>query len=296
MNFRILNYFLTVAHEKNITKAAEILHITQPTLSRQLMQLETALGVKLFDRDKHKFALTPSGQFLVERAREILNMVEKTTLDIQEQEHNLAGSIAMGAGEYQATEVLAKLIGGFQKQYAAVSFELFTSSADLLQDKLDKGLLDVAIMQAPVDTTNYDYLRLPIRETWCVLMRSDAPLASKNAITASDLSGLPIILPARLQARSEIFNWLSGDITKMSFIGNSNLLANTAVFVEQCGYYGISVQMPLLDEKRFTYRPLTPALHSDILLVWRRDRQQSLALQKFLQFAKCFLSIEQAPI
>lgn len=260
------------------------------------MQLETALGVKLFDRDKHKFALTPSGQFLVERAREILNMVEKTTLDIQEQEHNLAGSIAIGAGEYQATEVLAKLIGGFQKQYAAVSFELFTSSADLLQDKLDKGLLDVAILQAPVDTTNYDYLRLPIRETWCVLMRSDAPLASKNAITASDLSGLPIILPARLQARSEIFNWLSGDITKMRFIGNSNLLANTAVFVEQCGYYGISVQMPLLDEKRFTYRPLTPALYSDILLVWRRDRQQSLALQKFLQFAKCFLSIEQASI
>lgn len=82
----------------------------------------------------------------------------------------------------------------------------------------------------------------------------------------------------------------------MRFIGNSNLLANTAVFVEQCGYYGISVQMPLLDEKRFTYRPLTPALHSDILLVWRRDRQQSLALQKFLQFAKCFLSIEQASI
>ena len=188
--------------------------------------------------------------------------------------------------------LLAKLIGGFQKQYAAVSFELFTSSSDLLHDKLDKGLLDVAILQAPVDTTNYDYLRLPIRETWCVLMRSDAPLASKNAITASDLSGLPIILPARLQARSEIFNWLSGDIAKMRFIGNSNLLANTAVFVEQCGYYGISVQMPLLDEKRFTYRPLTPALHSDILLVWRRDRQQSLTLQKFLQFAKCFLSIE----
>lgn len=165
MNLRILNYFLTVVHEKNITKAAEILHITQPTLSRQLIQLETELGVKLFDRDKHKFALTPSGQFLVERAREILNMVEKTTLDIQEQEQNLAGSIAMGAGEYQATEVLAKLIGGFQKQYAAVSFELFTSSADLLHDKLDKGLLDVAILQAPVDTTNYDYLRLPIRET-----------------------------------------------------------------------------------------------------------------------------------
>lgn len=292
MNLRILNYFLTVVHEKNITKAAEILHITQPTLSRQLMQLETELDVKLFDRSQHKFTLTPSGQFLVERAREILNMVEKTTLDIQEQEHNLTGSIAIGAGEYNATEVLAKLMGSFQKQYPAVNFELFTSSADLLHDKLDKGLLDIAILQAPIDTTNYDYLRLPIKETWCVLMRSDSPLAAKNAVTASDLSGLPIILPARLQARSEIFNWLSGDIAKMRFVGSCNLLANTAVLIEQNDYYGICVKMPILDEKRFAFRPLKPVLHSEILLVWRRDRQQSLAMQKFIEFAKCFLSME----
>lgn len=292
MNFRILNYFLTVVHERNITKAAEVLHITQPTLSRQLMQLEAELGVSLFDRSQHKFALTPSGQFLVERAREILNMVEKTTLDIQEQEHNLTGSIAMGAGEYQATEALARLIGGFQQKYPAVNFELFTSSADLLHDKLDKGLLDVAILQAPVDTTNYDYLRLPIKETWCVLMRSDSPLAKKATITANDLQGLPLILPARLQVRSEIFNWLSGDIAKMHFVGSCNLLANTAVLVEQNGYYAITVNFPLLDKSRFVFRPLQPALNSEILLVWRRDRQQSLAMQKFIEFAKCFLSIE----
>ena len=116
MNFRILNYFLTVAHEKNITKAAEVLHITQPTLSRQLMQLEEDLGTKLFDRSQHKFALTPSGQFLVQRAQEILDMVEKTTLDIQDQEQNLSGSIAFGAGEYYATQTLAQLIGAFQRQ------------------------------------------------------------------------------------------------------------------------------------------------------------------------------------
>lgn len=292
MNLRILNYFLTVVHEKNITKAAEVLHITQPTLSRQLMQLEEELGVKLFDRSQHKFALTPSGQFLVERAKEILNMVEKTTLDIKEQENNLTGSIAIGAGEYQATQTLANLIGGFQKQYPAVKFDLFTSSADLLHDKLEKGILDTAILQAPVDTTNYDYLRLQVKESWCVLMRSDAPLAEKTAITAKDLQDLPIILPARLQVRSEIFNWLSGDIAKMHFVGSSNLLANTAVLVEQNSYYGISVKLPLLDEKRFAFRPLKPALHSEILLVWRRERQQSLAMQKFIEFAKCFLSIE----
>ena len=115
MNFRILNYFLTVAHEKNITKAAEVLHITQPTLSRQLMQLEEDLGTKLFDRSQHEFALTPSGQFLVQRAQEILDMVEKTTLDIQDQEQNLSGSIAFGAGEYYATQTLAQLIGAFQR-------------------------------------------------------------------------------------------------------------------------------------------------------------------------------------
>lgn len=160
MNFRILNYFLTVAHEKNITKAAEVLHITQPTLSRQLMQLEEDLGTKLFDRSRHNFALTPSGQFLVQRAQEILDMVEKTTLDIQDQEQNLSGSIAFGAGEYYATQTLAQLIGAFQKQYPAVTFDLFTATADTLLEKMEKGLIDIAILQAPVDTTNYEYIHL----------------------------------------------------------------------------------------------------------------------------------------
>lgn len=164
MNFRILNYFLTVAHEKNITKAAEVLHITQPTLSRQLMQLEEDLGTKLFDRSQHKFALTPSGQFLVQRAQEILDMVEKTTLDIQDQEQNLSGSIAFGAGEYYATQTLAQLIGAFQRQYPAVTFDLFTATADTLLEKMEKGLIDIAILQAPVDTTNYDYIHLQKRK------------------------------------------------------------------------------------------------------------------------------------
>lgn len=292
MNFRILNYFLTVVHEKNITRAAEVLHITQPTLSRQLMQLEEELGVKLFDRSQHKFALTPSGQFLVQRAQEILAMVEKTTLDIQEQEENLSGTIAIGAGEYYSTQTLAKIIGAFQKEYPAVSFDLFTGTADVLLAKLEKGLLDAAILQAPIDTTNYAHIRLREKETWGVLMRKDVPLAKKIAIKASDLSGLPIVLPVRLQVRSEIFNWLSGDIANMHFVGSCNLLANTAVLVEQNNCYALTIQPPLMNENRFVFRPLQPLLTSEILLVWRRDRQQSLTQQKFIEFAKCFLSIE----
>lgn len=292
MNFRILNYFLTVAHEKNITKAAEVLHITQPTLSRQLMQLEEDLGTKLFDRSQHKFALTPSGQFLVQRAQEILDMVEKTTLDIQDQEQNLSGSIAFGAGEYYATQTLAQLIGAFQRQYPAVTFDLFTATADTLLEKMEKGLIDIAILQAPVDTTNYDYIHLQNKEIWGILMRKDAPLATRKAIKACELCGLPVILPVRLQVRSEIFNWLSGDIAKIHFVGNCNLLANTAVLVEQNNYYAITIRPPLMNENRFVFRPLQPALSGDILLVWRRDRQQSHTLQKFIDFAKCFLSIE----
>ncbi len=292
MNFRILNYFLTVVHENNITKAAEVLHITQPTLSRQLMQLEDDLGVKLIDRSQHKFALTSAGQFLAQRARDILDMVEKTTLDIQEQELNLSGSIAIGAGEYYATQTLAQIIGAFQKEYPAVSFDLFTGTADMLLAKMDKGLLDSAILQAPIDTTNYDYIRLQNKEIWGILMRKEAPLAAHKTIKASDLCDLPIVLPARLQIRSEIFNWLSGDIANMHFVGSCNLLANTAVLVQQNNYYAITIKPPLINEDLFVFRPLRPALTSEILLAWRRGKQPSLALQKFLDFAKCFLSIE----
>ncbi len=291
MNFRILNYFLTVVHEKNITKAAEALHITQPTLSRQLMQLEEELGVKLFDRSQHKFTLTQSGQFLVQRAQEIIDMVEKTTLDIQEQEANLSGSIAIGAGEYYATQTLAQIIGSFQKEHPAVSFDLFTGTADMLLAKMDKGLLDAAILQVPIDTTNYDYIHLQSKETWGVLMCKNAPLSAKETIKASDICGLPIVLPARLQIRSEIFNWLSGDIANMHFIGSCNLLGNTAVLVKQNNYYAITIKPPLMNTDIFTFRPLQPALSSDIVLAWRRGRQQSLAQQRFIEFAKCFLSI-----
>ena len=157
---------------------------------------------------------------------------------------------------------------------------------------MEKGLIDIAILQAPVDTTNYDYIHLQKKEIWGILMRKDAPLATRKAIKACELCGLPVILSVRLQVRSEIFNWLSGDIAKIHFVGNCNLLANTAVLVEQNNYYAITIRPPLMNENRFVFRPLQPALSGDILLVWRRDRQQSHTLQKFIDFAKCFLSIE----
>ena len=292
MNFRILNYFLTVAHEKNITKAAEVLHITQPTLSRQLMQLEEELGTKLFDRSQHKFTLTPAGQFLVQRAQDILDMVEKTTLDIQEKEFNPSGNIVFGAGELQTISVLADIIKAFQAQYPLVTFDLFTATSDIIRDKTEKGLIDIALLQEPIDTENYDYIRLSQKETWGILMRKDANLAAKSCIKPEDLADGQVILPSRLQVRSEIFNWLSGGIAKIHIVGSCNLRGNTAVLVERNNYYAITIKAPLIDNDRLVFRPFQPKLTSGVVLAWRRGKQQSIAMQKFIEFAKYFLSIE----
>ncbi len=187
MNLRILTYFLTVAQEQNITRAADILHITPPTLSRQLAQLDGDLGGALFKRDSKKRALTPAGNLLVHRGKEIVAMIEKAEQELKNQELNLSGNISFGAGEYHTVEILADIIKAFQDKYPAVTFDIFTSTADLLKEKMEKGLLDIALLQAPIDITDYNFLLLPEREEWGVLMPADSPLSAKETITAEDL-------------------------------------------------------------------------------------------------------------
>lgn len=286
MNFRILHYFLTVAHEQSITKAAELLHITQPTLSRQLMQLEEDLGVRLFEREQHRLKLTTAGSFLQQRGQEIIDLVEKTSFDIQTQEYNLSGRIVVGAGEYNSVRTLARLISSFQERFPEVKFDIFTGTADVIADKMQKGLIDIAVLQAPVDTSSFAYIRLHEKEELGILMRVDSPLRALPSLRASDLAGVPLIMPTRLQIRSEVLNWLSGDLANMNFLGTCNLLANAAILVEETGCCALVIRAPLMDENRFTFRPLQPPLISDVLLAWRRDTQQSRVLQKFIEHSR----------
>lgn len=291
MNFRILKYFLTVAREQNITKAADILHITQPTLSRQLKQLEDDLGAVLFERNQNKMLLTEEGSLLVHRAQEILELVEKTKKDLRDQETNLSGNISFGAGEYHTVEILADIIKAFQDKYPAVTFDIFTSTADLLKEKMEKGLLDISLLQAPIDITDYNFLLLQEKEEWGVLMPADSPLSAKEAITPEELSHLPIILPKRLSVRNEVFNWLSGNITNMRFVGTCNLKGNTAILVSRNSYYAFTIKPSLLDNRAIRFRPLNPPLRSAMFLAWRRGSRLSLTTQKFIEFAQCFLGI-----
>lgn len=292
MNLRILNYFLTVAQEQNITRAADILHITQPTLSRQLVQLEKDLGAALFERDTKKLKLTPAGNLLVHRGKEIIAMIEKTEQELKDQETNLSGNISFGAGEYRTVEVLADMIKAFQDKYPAVTFDIFTSTADVLKEKMEKGLIDISLLQAPVDITNYNFLLLPQAEQWGILMPADSPLSAKKAIAPEDLSHLPVMPPTRLSARNKVFNWLSGNVANMRFVGTCNLKGNAIIIVLRSGYYAFTIEPSVLNTDKLCFRPLDPPLVSEMYLAWRRGSNFSLTVQKFIEFASCFLGMK----
>lgn len=291
MNFRILQYFLTVAREGNITKAAELLYITQPTLSRQLMQLEEEMGVQLFERRQHRIKLTQAGELLVHRGKDILEMVEKTELELKDTESNLSGNIIFGAGELNNVNVLGDIISAFQKENPNVTFDIFTNTTDIMQERMEKGLLDISLAVEPIDVEKYDYIPLPQKEVIGVHMRADSPLATKEKIAVGDLVGKPLLLPSRLQVRSKILNWLSGSIAQMQVVGTCNLVGNAAMLVDRNGYYSVGVcYMPVL-ESRVCFRPLEPAIENRVVLAWRKGAKQSRTVQRFIQFVKCFLGI-----
>ena len=174
MEIRVLRYFLMVAREENITKAAELLHITQPTLSRQLMQLEDELGTKLFKRSNHSIRLTEDGMLLKRRAQELVQLADKTEMEFKRGEEVVSGNIAVGSGETNSVRELADIIGRFQKRYPLVQYDLYTANADDIKDRLDKGILDIGLLTEPVDIGKYNFIRLKRKERWCVLVRAGA--------------------------------------------------------------------------------------------------------------------------
>ena len=209
MEIRVLRYFLTVVREESITKASEVLHITQPTLSRQLAQMEEDIGVKLFDRGTRKIKLTNEGILLRRRAEEILQLVDKTEKELVEQEEQVEGKISIGCGEIAAVQLLPKIIESFRQKYPRVTFDIFTATADLVKEQMEKGLLDIGLLLEPVDMEKYEFIRLNIREKWVVLMKSDDPLSKKDTVSAKDLSVLPLILPRRMNVQSELASCFS---------------------------------------------------------------------------------------
>lgn len=295
MEIRILRYFLTVVREESITKASKVLHITQPTLSRQLAQMEEEIGVKLFDRSTRKIKLTNEGILLRRRAEEILQLVDKTEKELIEQEEQVEGKISIGCGEIASVQLLPGLFRKFHQKYPHVAFDIFTAAADLVKEQMDKGLLDLGLLLEPVDMEKYDFIRMNIKEKWVVLMPPNDPLIEKDFITASDLSGLPLILPRRIQVQSELASWFGNYYKNLNVLFTSNLSTNGAVMVNQELAYSLVIEgaVPFLDSSKVTYRPLYPELWATSVLAWKRGQPFSLAATKFIELSKCFLGMSK---
>ena len=285
MELRVLKYFLTVAREENITKAAQILHITQPTLSRQLIQLEEELGVKLLKRSGHHVYLTDDGLLLKRRAQEITELAEKTVDDFLHRDSEIAGEIAIGSGEYKASRVLTDLMAEFQKEYPLVRYRVFSSDSDNIKEQIERGLLDMGLLMEPVDISKYDFVRIPEEEVWGVLVREDMELAKKEYVVPEDLMDLPLIMTRREMMQNELMHWFGEYAEQLEIMGGGNLLYNMASMVRS----GIGIVItPMLEcsYEGLRFVPLRPGIRSGIVLVWKKAQMYSAAARKFIEFIR----------
>lgn len=288
---RVLRYFLAVVREESITRAAEVLHITQPTLSRQLNQLEEEVGVRLFERGSRKIVLTNEGLLLRRRAEEITALVDKTEQELSIQDEMVEGTIAVGCGEVNAVQVLPKLFRSFSEKYPQVNYDLFTANADEVKERMEAGLLDIGLLLEPIDIDKYDFIRLPIKERWVVLMRPDDPLTEKAYVTAQDLEHLPIIMARRSNIQNELANWFGESFQNLHILFKSNFPTNSAVMVQNGLGYALVVEgvmKDLWDRTKICSRPLHPELPATCVLAWKRQQPFSKASMKFIEHMRAF--------
>lgn len=284
MDIRVLRYFLTVAREENITRAAENLHITQPSLSRQLMELETELGKKLLIRGKRKITLTEDGVLLRKRAEEIVSLLEKTKQELAADSTALGGRISIGGIPNAILRPAAEL----RAEHPDINFDFYSSDAAEVTERLDHGSLDFAVLLEPIDTVKYNYISLEDSAVWGLLMPSDCPLAQKRAVVKEDLRSIPLIVHRRVGLQREIAHWARTDTEKMNIAATYNVVnGDPAPFVRSgLGYFLIcDDHLPRQLDPELCFRPLDPPLVIRHALVWKRYTVLSKAAEAFLRKA-----------
>ena len=289
MEIRVLRYFLAVAQEESITKAASVLHITQPTLSRQLADLEEETGTALFERGKRKLELTDAGRLLKQRAEEIVSLADKTMADLSGGYEEVSGIVSIGCGELKAMELLSKAAAAFHEQYPDVQFEFYTENSDAIRNQMETGLIDIGLLLEPGSLERYAFVRLNQKEQWIAAVRTTHPLAEKDCITADDLKGIQLVLPARSEIRGVFEKWY-GDREAIESPYICNLGTNACVIAASTDSAAIVIDssLPMTDEYEMKALPLNPPLSSDIYLVWKKSAVQSNAVKKFIEFVNAF--------
>ena len=288
MDIRVLQYFLTVAREESITRAAEALRMTQPPLSRQLKDLEDELGKKLLIRGSKKVTLTEDGMLLRKRAEEMIDLMEKTKAELAGSDEHINGEIYIGGGETDAVSLLAQTAGKLQKKYPLIHYHIYSGDAEIVMERLDKGLIDFGLLVGPVDVSRYDYMRLPISDTWGVLMRKDSPLTEKDVICAEDLWDKPLIVSHQAYSGRDVSAWLGKDAHKLNIVMTYNLIYNAAHFVKTGFGYAITLDKLIntTGDSELRFRPLYPTLEAGLCIVWKKYQVFSRASKEFLRVLK----------
>ncbi len=285
MELRTLRYFLAAAQEENITRAADILHVTQPTLSRQIMDLERELGATLMLRGKNGLTLTEDGIFFRQRAQEIVELADRLEKSFAERQSDISGMVVIGASEVAGGQTMAKLIQAFSEKYPAVQFTLYNETVDNIKGRLDKGLVDIGLLLEPIDVTKYDYVRLSQQDTWGLLLRDDHPLAEKASLTAEDVSSCPLLLPLRENIRAEILHWLGREEAELRILLFYTLLSNAALMVAEglgCAFC-MDGALAIRSDPRLRFIPLEPRRMTHSVLVWKKNNLFSPAASLFIQ-------------
>ena len=285
MDIRVLLYFLAVAREESITKAAEVLHMTQPPLSRQLKDLEDELGKQLFIRGNRKVTLTEEGMILRRRAEEMVELMEKTKSEVSLSNQSIAGDIYIGGGETEGFRIISKAAEKVRIKHPGIRYHLFSGNADDVSERIDRGLLDFGILIEPADIKKYDFIRLPTKNRWGLLMRRDHPLAEKESIAPKDLQGIPLVASRQSIAHNELSGWLGKEYESLNIITTYNLLYNASLMVEENVGCALCLDgiIPEYENSPLCFRTLEPKVEVGLDIVWKKYQIFTKAAEVFLE-------------
>lgn len=284
MDVRVLRYFLALANTETISKAAEVMHTTQPNMSRQLAELEKTVGKKLFNRGSRKITLTEEGMFLRKRAQQIIDLIDKTEQDLLSFDNTVSGNVYIGAGESYTMDILATTIKHLQESYPLIHYHIQSGYAYDIMEQLDKGLLDFGVLFEPVDLTKYNHIRLPLTDRCGLLMRKDNPLANFESIQPEQLLDIPLLCSEQMLKENGLSGWLGFPYQQLNIISTFNLI-NTPTRLVEAGVGSAVAFDCLLDlsgQTNLCFRPFSPRLEIGVYVVWKKYQLFTTGAQKFL--------------
>ena len=282
-----MKYFLAVAREESISKAADFLYITQPSLTRQIQKMEKEVGQPLFTRGK-KMRLTEAGQLLRRRAEEILSLYEKTERELMCPQASIGGDVYIGGGETRAMKYLLDAAQKMREQFPNIKLHIHSGDIADVCEHIDKGLLDFGLVIEPADLSRYESLRLPYCEVWGLLMEKTHPLAAKESISPQDLRGIPLIQSRHSLLRSNVTEWYRSVSEELNVVATYNLIYNAALMTQSGIGCVLSIDglVNTTGESKLCFRPLTPPVTAHVDVIWKKYQLFSQAAQIFLQFLR----------